>query len=109
HMGATACVCEVPAGILRYSNQWEILALHAPRPLFCIAASRDVPVFQPAPMFSTLDKTRAVYKLYDCGQLVTSSVVDSGHDYNKAMRELLYQHIAKHLLGRPTAKIIEPD
>ena len=65
HMGATACVCEVPAGILRYTNQWEILALHAPRPLFCIAASRDVPVFQPAPMLSTLEKTRDVYKLYD--------------------------------------------
>src|SRR6185295_11440895 len=109
HMGATACVCEVPAGILRYSNQWEILALHAPRPLFCIAASRDVPVFQPAPMLSTLDKTRKVYKFYDRAEVVTSAVVDSGHDYNKEMRELLYRHVAKYLLGRPDVKILEPD
>lgn len=110
HMGATACVCEVPAGILRYTNQWEILALHAPRPLFCIAASRDVPVFQPAPMLSTLDKTRRVYKLYGSERQVTSAVVDSGHDYNKAMRELLYRHVAKYLLDRhDDKKIVEPD
>ncbi len=109
HMGATACVCEVPAGILRYSNQWEILALHAPRPLFCIAASRDVPVFQPEPMLSTLEKTRDVYKLYDHAEHVTSAVVDSGHDYNKEMREVLYGHVARHLLGRPDANITEPD
>jgi cephalosporin-C deacetylase-like acetyl esterase len=109
HMGATACVCEVPAGILQYSNQWEILALHAPRPLFCIAASRDVPVFQPAPMLSTLDKTREVYELYDDEQHVTAAVVDSGHDYNKEMRELLYRHVGKHLLGRPDEIISEPD
>ena len=109
HMGATACVCEVPTGILQYSNQWEILALHAPRPLFCIAASRDVPVFQPAPMLATLDKTRRVYELFDHAERVTSAVVDSGHDYNQEMRELFYQHVAKHLLGRPDAKISEPS
>ncbi len=109
HIGATACVCEVPTGILQYSNQWEILALHAPRPLFCIAASRDVPVFQPAPMLSTLEKTRRVYELYDNAERVTSAVVDSGHDYNEEMRELLYAHVAKHLLGRPDSKIGEPD
>jgi len=109
HMGATACMCEVPAGILRHTNQWEILALHAPRPLFCIAASRDVPVFQPAPMLSTLEKTRDVYELYDKEKHVTSAVVDSGHDYNKEMRELLYRHVAKYLLGRPDDNITEPD
>ncbi|MCI0332352.1 MAG: acetylxylan esterase [Planctomycetes bacterium] len=109
HMGATACVCEVPAGILRYSNQWEILALHAPRPLFCIAASRDVPVFQPEPMLSTLEKTRGVYNLYDEDELVTSAVVDSGHDYNTEMRELLYRHVARHLLSRPDDNLAEPD
>jgi cephalosporin-C deacetylase-like acetyl esterase len=109
HIGATACVCEVPPGILRYTNQWEILALHAPRPLLCIAASRDVPVFQPAPMLSTLEKTRSVYKLYDKEQHVTSAIVDSGHDYNKEMRELLYRHVARHLLGRPDDSITESD
>jgi cephalosporin-C deacetylase-like acetyl esterase len=109
HMGATACVCEVPPGILRSTNQWEILALHAPRPLLCIAASRDVPVFQPAPMLSTLEKTRDVYKLYDRAGDVTSAVVESGHDYNKEMRELFYRHVAKHLLGLPDDPISEPD
>lgn len=108
HMGATACVCEVPASILRYANQWEILALHAPRPLFCIAAARDVPVFLPAPMLATLEKTRGVYRLYGAEDQVTSAIIDSGHDYNLPMRELLYRHVVHHLLGRPEATIAEP-
>lgn len=108
HMGATACVCEVPAGILRYTNQWEILALHAPRPLFCIAAARDVPVFLPAPMLATLEKTRAVYKLYGAEDRVTSAIIDSGHDYNEPMRALLYRHVAHHLVGGPDEAVPEP-
>jgi pimeloyl-ACP methyl ester carboxylesterase len=47
--------------------------------------------------------------LYGSEQQVTSAVVDSGHDYNKAMRELLYRHVAKYLLGRQDENITEPD
>jgi hypothetical protein len=60
-------------------------------------------------MLSTLEKTRDVYKLYDRAGDVTSAVVDSGHDYNKEMRELFYRHAAQHLLGRPDEPISEPD
>jgi dienelactone hydrolase len=109
HIGATACVCEVPPGILGYTEQWEILALHAPRPLLCIAASKDVSWFQPALMLSTLDKTRGVYRFYNGEEKVTSATVDSGHDYNKPMREQLYRHVAKYLLGRDKSSISEPN
>jgi hypothetical protein len=47
--------------------------------------------------------------LYGKPQHVTSEVVDSGHDYNQEMRELLYQHVAEHLLARPNETISEPD
>src|SRR5207247_5984469 len=60
HMGATACVGEVPVGILRYANQWEILGLHARRPLLCIGASRDVPVFMPKEMYATLEQSAGI-------------------------------------------------
>ncbi len=109
HMGATACVGEVPTNILRYSNQWEILALHAPRPLLCINASRDVPVFLPRHMYDALDRTAAVYELYGADDAVRGVEVDSGHDYNREMRQIMYRHVARHLLGDESRAIEEPD
>lgn len=109
HMGATACVGEVPTNILRYSNQWEILALHAPRPLLCINASRDVPVFLPRHMYDALDRTAAVYELYGAADAVRGVEVDSGHDYNLEMRQIMYRHVARHLLEDESRAIEEPD
>jgi dienelactone hydrolase len=109
HMGATACVGEVPPGVLLRTNQWEILAMHAPRPLLCIAASRDVPVFQPAPMQTAVDRAQEIYRLYGAEAQIQSAIVESGHDYNRAMRELLYRQVAHYLLGRPGEAIREPD
>ena len=109
HMGATACVGEVPVNVLRYANQWEILGLHAPRPLLCIGASRDVPVFHPKEMFATLEHTKQIYRLYGAESEVRGAEVDSKHDYNREMREILYRHVAEHLLGKKDAVIKEPD
>lgn len=110
HIGATACVGEIPTGVLRYTDQWEILGLHAPRPLLLIAASQDVPVFQPEPMRRTLDMTRErVYRLYGKADRVSLAEFDSKHDYNKEMRERLYAHVAEHLLGQKDLDVIEPD
>jgi hypothetical protein len=110
HMGATACVGEIPTGVLRYTNQWEILGLHAPRPLLCIAASRDTPVFQPQHMFDALNKTKErVYSLYGAQERVRGAEVNSPHDYNRPMRELLYNHVAKYLQGVQNPHVVEPN
>lgn len=110
HMGATACVGEVPTGILQYTNQWELLGMHAPRPLLCISASKDVPVFQPVHMHQTVRRTRKdVYRLYGADDLVSVEVIDSGHAYNKPMRELLYNFVAVHLQGAAPTTVDEPD
>jgi cephalosporin-C deacetylase-like acetyl esterase len=110
HIGATACVGEIPTGVLRYTNQWEILGLHAPRPLLCMSASRDVPVFLPKQAFNTLDRTsNRVYQLYGAEKNVRLAEFDSKHDYNKEMRERLYRHVSGQLLGAPDAIISEPD
>ncbi len=109
HMGATACVGEVPVGILRYANQWEILGLHAPRPLLCIGASRDVPVFHPKEMYATLEQTKQIYRLYDHEERVSGAEVDSKHDYNREMREILYRHVSEHLLGKKETAIAEAN
>ena len=109
HMGATACVGEVPTNVLRYSNQWEILALHAPRPLLCISASRDVPVFLPKHVTSTLQQTERIYRLYDATEHLRSVEVDSKHDYNLEMRETLYGHVSRYLLNQPRPLIAEPE
>jgi cephalosporin-C deacetylase-like acetyl esterase len=109
HIGATACVGEVPLGVLRYSDQWEILGLHAPRPLLCISATRDTPVFQSKQMLATLEQTKQIYRLYGAENLVRGVEVDSKHDYNREMREILYPHVAEHLQGKNNTSIKEPD
>jgi cephalosporin-C deacetylase-like acetyl esterase len=109
HMGATACVGEMPVNILRYANQWEILGLHAPRPLLCIGASRDVPVFLPKEMYATLERTKEIYRLYGAADQVHGAEVDAPHDYNREMRQILYRHVAEHLLGNKDAAMVEPD
>ncbi len=107
HIGATACVGEVPVNILRYANQWEILGLHAPRPLLCIGASRDVPVFLPKEMYATLEQTKQIYRLYGAENHVRGAEVDSKHDYNREMREIFYSHVSEHLLEKKQASITE--
>lgn len=110
HMGATACVGEIPTGVLRFTDQWEILGLHGPRPLLLIAASRDVPVFQPEPMRQTMRKTQQrIYQLYKRQELVQLAEFDSPHDYNRQMRERFYVHVAEHLLNQPDMEVSEPD
>jgi hypothetical protein len=109
HMGATACVGEVPVNILRYGNQWEILGLHAPRPLLCIGASRDVPVFLSKEMFATLEQTKQIYRLYGAENQVRGAEVDSKQDYNREMREIFYLHVSENLLGKKEEKISEAD
>jgi cephalosporin-C deacetylase-like acetyl esterase len=110
HIGASACVGEVPPGVLTYTNQWEILGMHAPRPLLGIAATEDIWWFAPGLMHETLALTRErVYALYGDEAAVRGVKVESRHDYNQPMRELLYNHVACHLQGVREPRIVEPD
>ncbi len=110
HMGATACVGEIPTGVLRYTDQWEILGLHAPRPLLAMAAMRDVPVFAPEHADRVLRRTaNHVYRLYGADERVRLDTFDSKHDYNRPMRERFYRHATTHLLGRRDVDVREPD
>ncbi|MGE3317239.1 MAG: alpha/beta hydrolase family protein, partial [Planctomycetaceae bacterium] len=66
HIGATACVGEVIRGVLNYTDQWELLGMHAPRPLLCISATRDVSWFQPVHAIEALQRARReFYELYE--------------------------------------------
>lgn len=110
HMGATACVGEIPTGVLRYTDQWEILGLHAPRPLLALAATRDVPVFAPEHAARALDRTsRQVYRWYGAEDQVQLDRFDSKHDYNQPMRERFYRHAVTHLLGQRAVDVREPN
>lgn len=109
HIGATACVGEVQNGVLNYTNQWELLGMHAPRPLLCIAATKDVSWFQPALAEEAIRRTRAeIYRLYDREHDANVVTVDAPHDYNKEMRELMYRFADVHVHGGTGAKIMEP-
>lgn len=110
HIGATACVGEVVRGVLNYTDQWELLGMHAPRPLLCIAASKDVSWFQPAHAIDAIRRTRReIYDLYDEETFVSVVTVEAPHAYNKEMRELLYNFVAVHLQGIEKPALKEPE
>ncbi|MGQ9650791.1 MAG: alpha/beta hydrolase [Phycisphaerae bacterium] len=94
------CVCE-NAPLLRIgTNNMEIGALLAPKPLLMVSATGDWTKLTPQVEFPMI---RGVYDLFGAADRVVNVHVDAEHNYNKASREAMYKFFGKHLLGRPDA------
>jgi len=100
------CVCE-NAPLLRIeTNNMEIGALMAPRPLLMVSASGDWTKETPKVEFPAV---RSVYELYGAADKVENAPFQAPHNYNKASREAMYNFFLKHLLGTPPEKpYVEP-
>jgi len=95
------CVCE-NAPLLRIeTNNMEIAALMAPRPLLMVSASGDWTKQTPKVEYPAV---RGVFALYNAADRVANVHVDAGHNYNKASREAMYRFFRRHLLGIKDAK-----
>lgn len=94
------CVCE-NAPLLRIgTNNMEIGAIFAPKPLLMVSATGDWTKLTPQVEFPMI---RGVYELFGAADHVANVHVDAEHNYNKASREAMYKFFGKHLLGRPDA------
>ncbi len=94
------CVCE-NAPLLRIgTDNMDIGALLAPKPLLMVSATGDWTKLTPQVEFPMI---RGVYELYGAADRVANVHVDAEHNYNKASREAMYRFFGKHLLGRPDA------
>jgi hypothetical protein len=100
YLGAACCMCEVVPGALRFAEEGDLLGLSAPRALMVINATGDAPQFSVAEAKKSLGRASAIFQHYGRGDAVRHTIIESGHDYNRPMREAMYGWVTKHLAGR---------
>ncbi len=99
YLGVACCMCEVVPGALRFTEEWGILGLTAPRGLMVINATKDGIQFSVGEAKKSLAQVAPIYKLYDRPDHVRHTIFDWQHDYSQDMRRAMYGWMAKHLKG----------
>jgi len=107
HLMQGGCICE-NAPLLRIDTQnMEIAALFAPRPLLLVSATGDWTKDTPQVEFPFI---RGIYGLFGAADRVANVHIDAEHNYNRASREAMLRFFARHLLNRPDAdEVTEGD
>jgi dienelactone hydrolase len=109
YLGAACCMCEVVPGALKFTGEWGVLSLTAPRALMVINATKDAVQFSVGEAEKSLALVEPVYQLHGKPENVRHSTFESGHDYSQAMREAMYGWMTLHLKGEGDgAPIAEP-
>ena len=93
------CMCESGLPIHRsndhFTNNVEITALAAPRPLLLVSDGGDWTVNTPQVEYPFIQQ---IYQLYDAkDQVANVHFSDEGHDYGPNKREAMYRFLAEHL------------
>lgn len=89
------CICENGPNLRIETNNMEIAAVAAPRPLLLVSATGDWTVNTPEMEYPAI---RAVYALYDAEDCLAEVQIDAGHNYNAASREAVYAWFGKWML-----------
>jgi dienelactone hydrolase len=93
-------VCENAPNLRLDTDNVEIAALAAPRPMLMVSAAGDWTRDTPRVEFPAV---RAVYELLDAAGKVATVQMIADHNYNQASREAVYGWFSRWLLGRPDA------
>ena len=95
-------VCEMASGLRVGTNNVEIAALMAPRPLLLVSSTRDWTRNTPQEEFPEI---LAIYRLYHREDQVTNRHINAPHNYNGQSREAVYAFFDRVLLphGRRSA------
>ncbi len=106
YLRAACCVCEVLPGALRFTEEGDVLGLVAPRALMVVNATMDSFQFSVAEADKSLERARAIFKLYDAADKVVHPTFESGHGYHQPMREAMYGWMTRWLKGEGDGKPI---
>ncbi len=99
YLGAACCMCELVPDVLTFTDQWQVLGLVAPRALMAINATRDAVQFSVVEAKKSMAGARRVFDLYERGTAIRHVPIESGHAYNRPMREAMYGWMSRHLKG----------
>ncbi len=94
------CVCEVNPGGAAYATTGDLLALMAPRALLVISATRDAFQFSVGEAARSVAYARERYRLLGQEARIHHTSIESGHAYNRPMREAMYGWLEKWLRQR---------
>ena len=97
-------LCENAPNLRIDTNNVEIAAMMAPRPLMLVAATGDWTKKVPTEEYPAI---RNIYRLFGAEDKVTAVRMDAPHNYNQESREAVYGWFAHWLLERPEATPIK--
>jgi hypothetical protein len=101
------CLCENPPGLRLDTNNVEIAATIAPRPMLMISATGD---WTNETLELEFPAVRAIYALTGAQDRVQAVRFTAEHNYNKDSREAMYGWMARWLKGAPSAdRVPEPS
>ena len=86
------CVCENAPGLRFDTNNMEIGAMIAPKPLLLVNSTQDWTKHTPQVEYPTI---QSIYSLYGCEENIQQVQIDAPHGYNKAMREAVYRWLGR--------------
>jgi dienelactone hydrolase len=89
--------CEMAPGLRIGTNNVEIAAMMAPRPMLLVSATGDWTKLSPTEEFPAI---RAIYELYGQADRLWHRLIDAGHNYNQQSRAAVYEYLAR-LWRRP--------
>ena len=100
HYMQGGCICENQANLRLDTNNMEIAALMAPRPLLMVSASGDWTRETPRVEFPAV---RSVYRLLGDADKVQTMQAMADHNFNRESREAVYAWFGRWLLGESDA------
>jgi len=102
YLQTACCMCEVVPGALRFTEEWAVLGLVAPRALMVVNATKDGIQFSVGEAKKSLALTGPVFKRFGKPDNLKHAIFEGPHDYSKAMREQMYGFMTLHLKGEGT-------
>ena len=97
------CACENAPGLRWGTDNVEIAALAAPRPLKLVGATGDWTARTMTNAYPTL---QLVYGRFGASDRVSADVFDFPHNYNRTSREAVYAFFGRWFLGLPAGEPI---
>ena len=88
--------CENAPNLRLHTNNMEIGAMMAPRPMMMISATGDWTRNTPSVEYPAV---KSIYKLYGAENEVAEAQFDSPHNYHQESREAVYGFFGKKVLG----------